>query len=153
MDLNDWFADLLRTSQHRAEARQRAHQTLESTGLLSKVTLHRFMCKRGCQIATVFRVGGSTLCAVRDYKYSPGLNAAQSVPEARAKNTLDGDRWWPSHVFDIEELAEWGDEAGMSMNCKHFRGTVTARTVLAACEGASPGKQNKPTILGVSVAN
>jgi hypothetical protein len=149
-NLNEWFRDLVRKNHDRNQALQDAHQHLANAGLLSRVTLHRYMCKRGCQLATVFRVGGTTLCAVRDYKYSPGLNEARSVPTARAKNTLDGDRWWPSHVFDVDQLARWGDDAGMSMNCRHYRGTVTGRAVLEAVDGVKPGHQNKPTILGAS---
>ena len=53
------------------------------------MTLHRYICRRGCGIATVFRVGGVTVCAVRDYKLSPGLNERESTPAARAKKTID----------------------------------------------------------------
>lgn len=149
-DMAAFFAKLISESNSRTEAQERAYQHLMNTGLLSRVTLHRYICRRGCKVATVFAGLGTTLCAVTDYKYSPGMNRAQSVPSARAKNTLDGDRWWPSHVYDVEDLAAFGDDAGISFNCRHVRMHRAASQILADCKGAQPGRQNKPTILGAS---
>ncbi len=143
----DLFAELLKRTEERADAMESLYRALADQGLLSKVTLHRYQCKRGCQIATVFRAGSTTLCAVRDYKYSRGLNAAQSVASARAKNTLDGDRWWPSHVYDVEEIADWGPETGMQVACRHYRGLLAGGAVLDDVRGVTPGKPNKPTRL------
>lgn len=148
--LGDWFSLVLKQHDERVDAIADAHQQLVSNGLLSRVTVLRYMCGRGCQLATVFRISGTTLCATRDYKYSPGMNEAQSVPTARVKNTLDGDRHWPSHVFDVEALAEWGVHAGMSINCRHYRGTLNAVDVLATVGDTAPGKPIAPIRLGVS---
>ena len=123
------------------------HRHLSERGLLSRVTLHKYMCKRGCQLATVFAAGGFVLCAVRDYKLSPGLNAQESVPEARATKTLDGDRHWPSHVYDVNQLARFGEVAGMHLNCRHRHGNVSAEATLAAVDGVIPGKPGAPTRL------
>lgn len=131
-------------------ARDALHTHLKENGLLSRVTLHKYMCKRGCQIATVFRAGSYTLCAVRDYKFSPGLNEQVSVPSARKRNTLDGDKNWPGHVYDVEQLERFstGDQkVGMVMNCRHRRGAVLARDILATVEGITPGKPGAPTRL------
>ncbi len=129
----------------------RAYVALRDSGKLSKVTLHRYLCRaRSCMIATVFRLDRLTLCAVRDYTYSPGLNEAVSVPSARAKKTLDGDRHWPGHVYDVEELADFnaGDvKAGMDMNCRHQRGVVLPDDVLAKVAGVRPGHPGPPTRL------
>lgn len=134
----------------RAAALDELYRHLRDNGHLSKVTLHRYMCRKGCQIATVFSAGGLILCAVRDYKYSPGLNDQASVPKARENNTLDGERHWPGHVYDVAQINGFSvgeDKAGMNMNCRHHRGTVLAETVLRACENATPGKPGAPTRL------
>lgn len=152
-EMGEWFATLLQSTDDRSDALQQAYQQLRDitdargVPLLNRVTLHRYQCARGCQIATVFRAGQTTLCAVRDYKYSPGLNAKQSVEAAREKNTLDGDRHWPSHVFDVDSIAEWGEGTGMSVTCRHFRGTLSGARVLRDIANASPGKPGRPTRL------
>ena len=148
--IDDWFAALLRGHDDRVDAIQTAYQQLRDAGLLSKVELHRYMCTRGCQLAIVFRAAGTNLCAVRDYKYSPGLNASQSVASARIKNTLDGERHWPSHVYDVDSLAEWGEGTGMSVVCRHYRGVLSGARVLADIGGVLPGRGGKPTRLSSS---
>jgi hypothetical protein len=121
-------------------------RALVDRDLLSKITLHRYRCRRGCPIAVVFAVDDLLLCAVRDYKFSPGLNRVESVEAARAKNTLDGDRHWPSHVYDVKQLG--GDpKAGIWMACRHYHGAVPIDAMTAAVEGVRPGHAGKPTIL------
>ena len=142
------FTRMLASHEDARRAREELHRTLQAGGYLSRVTLHRYMCAaKGCQIATVFSAGGLVLCAVRDYKFSPGLNDARSVPEAREKNTLDGERHWPSHVYDVSDLASWGGAAGFDLVCRHYHGTVMADQVLALVEGIEPGHPGKPTRL------
>lgn len=148
--LEEWFSDLLQRSDDRSAALTDAHTQLRNAGNLSKVTVQEYHCPRRCVVATVFVVGGSTLCAVRDYKLSPGLNETQSVEAARKKNTLDGDRHWPGHVFDLEALADWPDNSGIGMNCRHHRGLIHAREILHRVEGVRPGHKIKPHVLGVS---
>lgn len=134
----------------KAAARDELFRHLRDSGLLPRVTLHRYMCRRGCQIATVFSAGGLVLCAVRDYKFSHGLNDDVSVPEARMRNTLDGERHWPGHVYDVGEIQRFSvgeQKAGMDMNCRHFRGTVLAEDILEACKSVIPGKPDAPTRL------
>lgn len=152
-DLNEWFSALMQSADDRTDALQRAYQALRDTNdsrgvpLLNRVTLHRYQCARGCQVATVFRAGQTTMCVVRDYKYSPGLNDTQSVESARAKNTLDGERHWPPHVFDVDSIAEWGEGTGMSVTCRHYRGVLSGARVLRDVADVSPGKPRKPTRL------
>lgn len=141
------MAALLKNHDDHQAAIDEIHRHLSQNGLLSLVTVHKYMCKRGCQISTVFIAGGLTLCAVRDYKYSPGLNNEVSVPEARERNTIDGKRHWPSHVHDVGRLATWGPAAGIGMNCRHFRGNVLAVDIQATVQGVLPGKPNAPTRL------
>ena len=148
-ELARWFDQLIKAHEDLGEAQQTAYQMLErQPGRLARVTVHKYQCaSRGCQIARVVKIGGTVLCAVRDYKYSPGLNAENSVPEARRKNTLNGEDWWPGHVYDVESIAKWGDAAGMDMICRHFHGTIFAKDILAVIEGVIPGHPKGPTRL------
>lgn len=148
--IDEWFRDLLDRTEEHAAALDAAHTHLKNSGMLSKVVVQEYHCKRRCVVATVFVVGGSTLCAVRDYKLSPGLNERQSVEAARKRNTLDGDRHWPAHVFELEALADWPQEAGIGMNCRHYRGTIHARDILHRVAGVRPGFKIAPYVLGVS---
>lgn len=145
------FTALLAQTEDRGVALHELHRYLkEHPPMLANVTLHKYMCKRGCQIATVFAASGFILCAVRDYKFSPGLNDELSVPKARERNTLDGERHWPGHVYDVAQVDRFSvgeHKAGMDMNCRHRRGTVLAETVLQACRGVTPGKPGAPTRL------
>ncbi|MBD8012664.1 hypothetical protein H9633_10180 [Microbacterium sp. Re1] len=146
--LSDVIARLLAESDDRALSLERTYTALRDMDLLSKTRVHRYMCKRGCQVAQAHKVGGIVMLVVRDYKYSAGMNSAESVPEARRKNTLDGDRHWPSHVYDMTEMATWGDDAAAHVVCRHFRGALTGSRVLADADGVIPGRDGKPSTLG-----
>jgi|GEM_PF-1998494 hypothetical protein len=147
-DLAAWWAALEAKSENRQAALDAAHLSLVSAGALSKVTTHRYLCRlRGCPIATVFQIGDVVACAVRDYKLSPGVNLAESTKAGRERNTLDGRRHWPSHVYDVRALVGFLPDAGMSMNCRHRHGTVLAADVLAAVDGVRPGHPGAPTRL------
>jgi hypothetical protein len=147
--IDQLFTAIFAASDNRQEGITRAFDALKSReGWLAKVTMVTYRCARGCQVATVFRAGGATLCSVRGYKFTPAMNARMSVAEARKTNTVDGHRVWPPHVYDVNELAGWGAEAGMSVNCAHFIGTLNASEVLATVESVLPGKAIKPVVLG-----
>ena len=148
-DLARWFAALGAKSENRQAALDSAHQWLKDGALLSKVTTHRYVCRRGCKlIATVFQIGDVVACAVEDYKLSPGLNLAESTEAGRARNTLDGRGHWPGHVYDVRQLAANGPDASMDdMICSHHHGKVLASDVLAAVEGVRPGHPGAPTRL------
>lgn len=149
------FLHLLEKSEDRQNAVDKIYYALRDTpGRLSKVTVHKYLCRRGCPIATVFVLGGETFCAVRDYKYSPGMNAAKSVESARLKNTIDKDRHRPSHVYDLAQFAvehggvtTWLDGAGVTMDCRHSSATVLVGDIMRTIEGVKPGHPRKPTRL------
>ena len=143
--------DLFERSQARAERLDACHADLKERGQLNRYVLHRYQCPRGCQVAVIFRFGGFPLCAVRDYKYSPGLNAERSVPSARQRNTIDGNRHWPSHVYDLEELANFSPQAGLTMACRHISKVELATSALLAIQGVRPGRPGRPTILSTDV--
>jgi hypothetical protein len=147
LSMDKWVDDLIASSRDHDEAIDSIHTHLRNAGLLSQLTMHKYQCKRGCQIATVFKASGLILCAVRDYKYSPGLNQAESVPAAREKNTLNGDNHWPSQVYDVVRLSKFGNDASVSLVCRHHNGSVRASDMLSVVEGVTPGRPTKPTRL------
>ncbi len=147
-DIGAWWAELEASTTDRDSAIHNAYQQLDNAGLVSKVVVHRYRCRRrGCELATVIRVGDAVIARTRDNKLSPGLNLDRTVPAARIKNTLDGRRHWPGHTFDVAKLAEWGPAAGMGMECHHVLGTVLAVDVLATVDGVRPGHPGEPTKL------
>lgn len=151
--VSEFFRLALAAERSQTDADARLHAFLKDTktqeggSLLARYTLHRYQCQRGCQIATVYKVNGVTYCHVKDYKLSHGMNLRESVPRARAKNTLDGERWWPAGVYRLEEFAEFGAEAGFHLTCAHYRGVISAREALSAVTGVKPGRPRKPTTL------
>lgn len=145
-DLGQWLEVIFATADDKSAAIHSVYQQLDNAGLLNKVTVHKFLCeRRGCVLATVIRVNGMTIARTKDNKLSPGTNLDRSVETARIKNTIDGDRHWPGHTFHIEDLAAWGDSAGMDMSCRHALRTVKAAEVLLACADATPGHPTKPS--------
>ena len=146
-DFAAWWAALLANSENPQAALDSAHLSLVGADALSKVTTHRYLCRlHGCPIATVFLIGDVVACAVRDYKLPPGVNLSESTEAGRARNTLDGKRWWPGHVYDVNQLAV-DPNGGMDMNCRHRHGKVLAADVLAAVDGVRPGHPGAPTRL------
>lgn len=147
-DLGRWFADLEKRATDRESAVNDAYQHLDNAGLVNRVTVHRYVCARGCGVrAVVIRLGDRVIMRTRDYKFSPGFNEARSVESARARNTLDGARHWPGHTYDVSALAEWGPTAGMDVNCRHATTTALAVDVLANVADVSPGHPGPPTLL------
>lgn len=152
--LGRWFQEVARAADSRQEALETAWQNLESRGLLSRVTLHTWICRGsgrqnrgGGVIGRVIRVGETTIFRTRDYKQSRGLSIATSVPEARAKNTLDGIGHWPSYTFDVVAYARNGPQAGWSVECRHRRTFVRAAEVLELVRDTEPGKPGRPTLI------
>lgn len=138
------FETMARATSDRSEAIEDLYISLTNAKLLRRVTLHEYRCKRGKPLAIVFGSRGLTLCATSDYKFTRGLNESVSVEAARKSRTLDGERWWPSHVYDVSEMSEFG---GMQIACEHYRGTLVASEVLQTVNGVTPGHPTKPTIL------
>lgn len=147
-DLTAWFHDLLKSSEDHKKAIHDAYQHLENAGLISRVTVHRYLCSKcGKPRATVIRIGGRTIVRTKDYRNSPGLNVQRSVETARKRRTLDGDRHWPGHTYDVDELAEWGPTTGFDVNCRHVHATIMAAEVLELTKDVTPGHPDKPTLL------
>lgn len=145
-DLATWWTSLLAEADDSKAAVEHAYQRLENAGLIARVVVHRYICrKRGCRLATVVRVQDRLIVRTEPYKFGPGLNEARSVPRARERNTLDGDRYWPGHTFDVFDLAGWGDQAGMDMNCRHGTRTIFANTIVETVGDARPGHPGAPS--------
>ncbi len=143
-----FFAALCEAEQDARIARERTHIGLRDMGLLSQVTLHRFMCRsKGCQLALVFQVGDSVFVAASDYKYSPGMNEEKSVQRARERNTLDGKRHWPGTVYDLNEVVEWGPQGSIHVACRHVMRDLSGSELFDSIGSATPGHPGKPTLL------
>ena len=125
-------------------ARERLYRAAKDGGYLPRMMLHRYVCSKCGVVAEVFMATGEVLAAVRDYKLSPGLNAAESVPAARERNTLDGERHWPWAVYSVTDLAV-SSRAGFDVICRHMRTTVNARDLHAKVVGIEPGRPGAPT--------
>jgi len=139
---------LLSASEAREIDREALFVKIRDGGYLPRMTLVRYLCrKQGCLIATVYSLGGCVYCAVRDYKFSPGMNSSQSNESGRRNNTLDGDRHWPARVYDVRELAEFAGEAGFALNCRHAHQVVNARELLDLVDGVEPGRPIKPLLI------
>lgn len=142
----EWYLSAKARGADHAQALHETYQRFENANLISKVTVHRYHCgKCGKPCATVIRVGGRTLARTRDYKFSSGYNTRHSVESARAQRTLDGDRHWPGHTYDVDELA--ADEGLFEVNCRHMRKRVLAADVLTVSHDVTPGQPGKPTML------
>lgn len=147
-DLSGWWQKLRAESRDQQQAVHDAYQRLENAGLISKVTVHRYNCRRCGPRATVIRVAGQTIARTRDNKFSPGLNEQRSTESARARRTLDGGRHWPGQTHDVDDLADdGGDDVGFDVNCRHVTATIIAREVLALTRDVTPGRPGKPTLL------
>ncbi|QEM46089.1 hypothetical protein [Mycolicibacterium grossiae] len=145
-NLTEWWHALVAASSDRDKAIQDAWQQLRDGKFISKVTVHTYRCPRcsGPPLVVVIRIGDNTLAHVRDIKLSRGKNNASSTPAARERNTLDGDRHWPSHVYDVGQLAPDG---GFRVECRHVSKTVSAAEVLAITANVKPGHPGAPTVL------
>lgn len=145
----DSLADWWRALNERAEADDLAvsdaFQQLENAGLINRVVVGRYICaKKGCKLATVIRLGDSILTRTRDYKLAPGANVALSIEAARARNTIDGDRHWPGHDFDVSHMASFGPDARFDMNCRCRLRSTPVVDVLAYVDGVIPGHPGAP---------
>lgn len=140
----EFMAAVVRASRDHDQAIHDAYQRLENADLIRRVKVHEYRCRRGCTLARVVNVGGTVIARARDYKFSPGLNREKSVPEARRKNTLDGERWWPGHTYDVAQLTP----GGFQVACRHVPGvTVNAEELLRLVAEVEPGRPGKPTLL------
>ena len=125
------------------------YKALKATRKLKSVQMDKYLCRgSGCTLAVVFQVPGRVVCWVPGYKNSSKLNDAVSVASARAKNTLDGDRQWPEHGYNVGDLAEFtggGMKAMIPVQCRHYRGTLDPQDVLTGA--ARPGQATRPKLL------
>jgi len=141
----DWWQALLTSHDDRVAAIDDAYQQVVNAGLLNRVVVRRYICrKRGCVLAVVVRLGDDILIRTRDYKLSPGMNLDKSAESARRKNTLDGDNHWPGHTFDVRAHGGGGASARVDMICRHGLRTVSAADILEAVDGVQPGHPKAP---------
>lgn len=145
--LDLWFSRRLAGVGDESAAIADALQALDNADVLGRVVVHRYICPKCGPVALVVKLGGRVLARTRDYKHSRGRNEATTAPAAREARTLDGDRHWPGHVFDVDDMARWGDALRLPLKCAHHDRTVTAAEVLALVADVRPGHPGRPTIL------
>lgn len=143
--LSEWWAELKSAAVDGSAAIDIAYQRFENAGLVSKVTVHQYRCRKCGPVATVIRVGGDIIARTRDNKLAPGTNPSRSVEPARRKNTLDGNRHWPGHTFNVGDLAESPD-LGIDASCHHGLRTVRAVDIINIVRDVKPGHPGKPTL-------
>ncbi|MEP7738110.1 hypothetical protein ABKW28_10695 [Nocardioides sp. 31GB23] len=103
--------------------------------------LAEYRCRaRGCLLARFWRMREVVGYYQPAYKLSRAKNEAETVPEARAKRTTDGDRHWAEAAHVLDDLRGWGSQAALHMQCDHFREAVKAVDLLAQVDAATPGK-------------
>ena len=76
------------------------------------------------------------------YVLAPHVNRAESNPEGRRNNSVDGDNHWPEGGGDLDELAgpQWttGDWAvGLTLRCNHVRLFIPATDLVNEANRAS----------------
>ena len=141
----DAFARALMDALDGADDVGEVFQRLDNAGVLNRVKVGTYLCElRGCKLAVVIDVGGRILARTRDHKKSAGLNEATTAEAARRSRTLDGEKHWPGHAYDVTDLAEWDGGALVPMPCRHRQRDIDPREVLAYVEGARPGHPIKP---------
>jgi hypothetical protein len=146
--MDEFVSEILARHEDRREAIEAIYQSLENAGHISKVTLHRFVCHKGCgPRGTVIRAGDLTLMRTEDYKFSPGYTEAHSVESARAKRTIDGARHWPKQTVDVASLGEWDGAAQIQVPCRHRIVMVDPVDLMEMVADTKPGRPGAPTRL------
>lgn len=146
-DLGLWLDGLFAHAKSRQDGIEQAWLQLDSQGYLSRVVVHRYICRDGCGVlGTVANIGGTILLRTRDYKPSPGLNRGRSTDAARQRNTLDGERHWPSYLIDLNRDAGHPG-ANIVVVCKHGPKRIEYDHALQQAGQAIPGRPGKPTLL------
>ncbi len=126
-----------------------AYETLPREWLRRSL-LVEYRCgnRSGCLLLHVWRGdSGRTNFYVPSYKMSRRRNAKESVESARRTNTLDGDRIWRPRAGTLDDLAEWGNEIGIGLECDHLLPvTRTPAEILADAAKATRGRPHRRTI-------
>lgn len=87
---------------------------------------------RGCALLYVYNASGVLFAYQPSYKLSREVNERESVAEARAKHTRDGDRHWKDDTIPL-------DLAGgtLSLECDHCRAKVHVETIATEVAAAT----------------
>lgn len=138
--MSDDLAALLAELDHEAEVVAAAY---ESAGRkrIAPVTVATFHCaaRRSCTLLTVWRTPAGLMFYRPRYRNSPALNAAESNAEGREANTEDGERRWRARAGNLDRLRDWGEHAGMELNCDHAHTFMRMPDLLAVVDRGTPG--------------
>jgi hypothetical protein len=118
-----------------------ALEATSSRSKLSKLATVIYECEtRGCAMLYVFNNAGRLYIRQSRRKLSPAVNREESVPAARAKHTVDGDRHWQKEAFALSQAGGY-----LSLECDHVRAKVHVDTIAADVAAAT----RQPTTLVV----
>jgi hypothetical protein len=93
-----------------------------------------------CAMLYVFTVGGRLFVHQPRRKLSDAVNQRESVADARAKHTADGDRRWLPETFALSQAGGY-----LSLECDHVRAKRHVDTIAAEVAAAT----RRPTTITV----
>ncbi|CUR54664.1 hypothetical protein NOCA2210014 [metagenome] len=115
---------------------------------LRRLLLAEWRCARGCLLIHVWQSPQGPLFYLPRYKQSRERNTERSVPSARAKNTLDGDRIWKPRAGELVALEEFGATVGMDIQCDHLDPQVFTGAELLGLISDTPGRPLRRVVSG-----
>ena len=106
-----------------------------------QVAVVEYYCRqRHCLLLTVFQSPDGLFVTLPRYRKSPERNAAGSVPSARAKRTVDGDRRWKPRVAPLDQFADpLLPQLSVELNCNHYSQALSGVALLADVNSGRPG--------------
>jgi hypothetical protein len=118
-----------------------ALEATSSRSKLTKLATVIYECEtRGCAMLYVFNNAGRLYIRQSRHKLSDPVNRQESVPDARAKHTIDGDRHWQGQAFELSQA-----DGYLSLECDHCRAKRHVDTIAADVAAAT----RQPTTITV----
>ena len=118
--------DLVAGFRNRTASALVIHRQLEAAGMLRQRTRLEYRCRsnrRGCLLLRVFDTPAGPAVYKPPVRYSPAKNA-YTHPDARAKNTTDGDRRWEASADLLDTDPPAGAGVELWVSCDHVHNYV-----------------------------
>jgi hypothetical protein len=111
------------------------------------VMLAEYRCAAaGCLLWFAWQSPQGIAYYIPGYKLSAGRASRETSPNARANNSIDGGRRWPSRGGYLEEFRGMIDTGGFMLQCDHVRVHERLRAIFANVESAEPGRPSRPRL-------
>jgi len=129
----------LRDEQHAMETRERnIVSRYESAGRsrIKRAALVEYLCRdaRGCLLLHCWQAPDGRFLYQPPFHFSPERNLAESTAIARTTRTLDGDRHWPSHGWNLDDL-----DGQLKLQCDYVHLVWNVSDVLADADDSTAG--------------